>query len=116
MTAKMEEIADLLPENDAPLFFYNRCSSVDDQDLIVEAFDSEDPVTVWAGAPPATEEDEEEDEEERGDPKNIKNNSDYEIIVVAQTKKGLPIFLRGNQVKAVKFDSWAWTKNIELYR
>ena len=110
-SAKVEEIQNLLGQNAAPLFFYNRCTSVDDQDLIGEAFDSEDAVTVWAGAPPTPEE-----EERSRVPKNIKNNSDYEIIVVAQTKKGMPIFLRGNQVKAVKFDSWAWTKNIELYR
>ena len=109
--AKVEEIQNALGQNDVPLFFYNRCTSVDDQDLIGEAFDSEDAVTVWAGAPPTPEE-----EERSRVPKNLKNNSDYEIIVVAHTNKGLPIFLRGNQVKAVKFDFWAWTKIIELYR
>ena len=100
------------------MFFYNRCASVDDQDFIGEAFDSEDAVTVWVGAPPTPEdeEEEEEEEEERGELKNIKNNSDYEIIVVTQTKQGRPIFFEGNQLKAVKFDSWAWTKKIELYR
>ena len=107
----MEEIQNALGQNDVPLFFYNRCTSVDDQDLIGEAFDSEDAVTVWAGAPPLPEE-----EERSRVPKNLKNNSDHEIIVVAHTNKGLPIFLRGNQVKAVKFDFWAWTKIIELYR
>ena len=107
----MEEIQNALGQNNVPLFFYNRCTSVDDQDLIGEAFDSEDAVTVWAGAPPTPEE-----EERSRVPKNLKNNSDYEIIVVAHTNKGLPIFLRGNQVKAVKFDFWAWTKIIELYR
>ena len=111
--AKVEEIQDLLGQNDAALFFYNRCTSVDDQDLIGEAFDSEDPVTVWVGAPPSLEED---DVEERSQPKNIKNKSDYEIVVVAQTKNGRPIFFKENQLKAVKFDSWTWTKKIELYR
>ena len=81
--------------------------------MIGEAFDPEDTVTVWAGAPPTPEED---DEEERGEPKNMKNNSDYDLIVVAQTKMGKPIFFEGNQLKAVKFDSWTWTKKIELYR
>ena len=109
--AKVEEIQDLLGQSDANLFFYNRCTSVDDQNLIGEAFDSEDAVTVWRGAPPSP------DEVERSKPiKNIKNKSDYEIIVVAQTKKGRPIFFSGNQHKAVKFDSWAWSKKIELYR
>ena len=111
--AKVEEIQDLLGQSDANLFFYNRCTSVDEQDLIGEAFDSEDPVTVWVGAPPTPEEDE---VEERSQPKNIKNKSDYEIVVVAQTKNGRPIFFKENQLKAVKFDSWTWTKKIELYR
>ena len=117
--AKVEEIQTVLGQNDVPFFFYNRCTSVDDQDLIGEAFDSEDAVTVWVGAPPTPEdeeEEEEEEEEERGELKNIKNNSDYEIIVVTQTKQGRPIFFEGNQLKAVKFDSWTWTKIIELYR
>ena len=112
--AKVEEIQDLLGQSDANLFFYNRCTSVDDQDLIGEAFESEDPVTVWDGAPPIPDEGEVEERSEQI--KNIKNKSDYEIIVVAQTKKGRPIFFSGNQHKAVKFDSWAWTKKIELYR
>ena len=73
-TAKVEEIGNLLPKTDATLFFYNRCASVDDQDLIGEAFDSGDAVTVWVGAPPTTE------EKERGSlQKNIKNNSKYEF-------------------------------------
>ena len=54
--AKVEEIQDLLELNDVVLFFFNRCTSVDDQDLIGEAFDSEDAVTVWVGPPPTPEE------------------------------------------------------------
>ena len=110
--SKVEEIADLLPETDATLFFYNRCASVDDQDLIGEAFDSNDPVTVWVGAPP----EEEVERSERKNLTNIKNNSDFEIIMVAQTKKGMPIFFEKNQLAAVKFDSWAWSNKIALYR
>ena len=107
----MEEIGNLLPKTRATLFFKNRCASVDGQDLIGEAFDSEDPVTVWAGAPPTTE------EKERGSlPKNIKNNSKYEIIVLARTKEGWPIIFEGNQLKAVKFDSLVWSKKIVIYR
>ena len=110
--AKVEEIADLLPETDATLFFYNRCASVDDQDLIGEAFNSEDPVTVWAGAPPTTE------EKERGTlQKNIKNNSDYsEIVVLARTKEGWPIFFEEKQLNAVKFDPLVWSEKIVIYR
>ena len=108
----MEEIADLLPETAATLFIKNRCASVEDQELIGEAFDSEHPVTVWVGAPPSPE------EKERGSwQKNIRNNSDYsEIIVVARTKEGWPIFFEGKQLNAVKFDSLVWSKKIELYR
>ena len=109
----MEELQDLLGQNDATLFFYNRCTSVDEEDLIGEAFDSEDTVTVWVGAPPDPEED---DEEERNEPKKIKNNSDYEIILVAETRSGNPVCFEGNKVTAVRFDSSTWSKNIELYR
>ena len=113
MKAQVKELKNVLGKNEATLFFKNRCTSVDDQDLVGEAFDSEDAVTVWVGAPQTPEEDE---VEERSQPKNIKNMSDYEIIVVAQTKNGRPIFFKENQQLAVKFDSWAWTKKIELYR
>ena len=111
-TAKVEEIAKLLPKTEATLFFYNRCASVEDQDLIGEAFDSEDPVTVWAGAPPTTE------EKERGSlKKNIKNNSDYStIIVLAWTKKESPIFFEGKQLQAVKFDPLVWSEKIVIFR
>ena len=108
----MKELQNLLPKTKATLIFYNRCASVDDQELIVEAFNSEDPVTVWAGAPQTTE------EKERGSlGKNIKNNSDYpDIIVLARTKDGWPIFFEGKQRQAVKFDSLMWRKKIVIYR
>lgn len=112
-TAKVEEIHNLLGQNDAPLFIYNRFSSVNEEDLICEAFDSEDAVIVWVGAP------REEEERKFGkiEKKNIKNNSDYEIVVVVHTiKKGMPIFLQGNQLKAFKFDWLNWSQKIELYR
>ena len=112
--AKVEEIQDLLELNDVVLFFFNRCTSVDDQDLIGEAFDSEDAVTVWVGPPPTPEEGDERDE--RREPNKISNNSHFEIVVVAQTKSGRPIYFEESQLKAVKFDSSAWTKKIELYR
>ena len=111
MTAKVEEIGDLLPKTGATKFFKNRCASVDDQDLVGEAFDSEHPVTVWVGAPPTTE------EKERGSlQKNIKNNSKYEIIVLARTKEGWPIIFEGKQLMAVRFDSLVWSKKIVIYR
>ena len=107
----MKELQNLLPKTKATLIFYNRCASVDDQELIVEAFNSEDPVTVWAGAPQTTE------EKERGTlQKNIKNNSDYEIVVVARTKEGWPIFFEGKKMMAVKFDTLVWSKKIVIYR
>ena len=112
--AKVEEIQDLLELNDVVLFFFNRCTSVDDQDLIGEAFDSEDAVTVWVGAPPTPEEGDERDE--RREPNKISNKSHFEIVVVAETKSGRPIYFEESQLKAVKFDSSAWTKKIELYR
>ena len=113
-TAKVEEIKDLLGQNYPSLFYFNRCTAIEDQELIGDAFDSEDTVTAWVGAPPTTEEDDET--EDRGEPKNIMNMSGYKIIVVAQTKKGFPIFFEENQFKAVKFDSWTWKKKIKLYR
>ena len=108
----MKELQNLLPKTKATLIFYNRCASVDDQELIVEAFNSEDPVTVWAGAPPTTE------EKERGSlKKNIKNNSDYStIIVLAWTKKESPIFFEGKQLQAVKFDPLVWSEKIVIFR
>ena len=112
-TSKVEEIADLLPQTDAPLFFYNCFTRVDGDDLIGEAFDSEDAVTVWLGAPP------EEGPRKFGqiEKKNIRNNTDYKIVVVARTiKKGMLIFLNGNQLKAVRFDWLNWSQKIELYR
>ena len=112
-TAKVEEIQNVIGQNAAPLFFYNRCTSVDVEDLIGEAFDSEDAVTVWVGAP------REEEKRKFGkiEKKNIKNNSDYEIVVVVHTiNKGMPIFIKGNQLKAFKFDWLNWSQKIELYR
>lgn len=111
--AKVEEIADLLGLNDAILFYSNRCTSLNYQDLIEEAFDSEDVVYVWIGAPPAPEE-----EIRRKLPKNIRNNSDNkDIVVVAETQDGLPIFFEGRKLKAVNFKSWTWPWNrkIEIY-
>ena len=112
-TAKVEEIQNVIGQNAAPLFFYNRCTSVDVEDLIGEAFDSEDAVTVWVGAP------REEENRKFGkiEKKNIKNNSGDEIVLVVHTvKKGLPIFVQGKQLKAVKFDWLNWSHKIELYR
>ena len=113
-SAKVEEIGNLLPnllpKTKATLIFYNRCASVDDQDSIGEAFHYEDPVTVWVGAPQTTE------EKERGSLKNISNNSKYEIVVLARTKDGWPIFFEGKQLQAVKFDSFVWSKKIVIYR
>ena len=110
--AKVEEIAKLLPDTDPTFcFYFNRCVSVDDQELISEAFSSEDTVTVWVGAPPAS------TETKRKKVKtNIQNNSDHEIVVVAWTKEGWPIFFKGKQLKAVKFDFLFWSKKIVLYR
>ena len=110
----MEEIADLLPETNETLYFFNRCHRVDEDELIVEAFDSKDPVTVRTGSS--------EEEERARVQKNIQNNSDYDIVVVTRTKDGWPIFLEGKDrpkcdLKAVNFDSFRdMSKKIELYR
>merc|ERR550539_647167 len=85
--ATVEEIQNLLeiPISKEPLFFYNRCATVEPEDLIGEAYGSEDPVIVRT----SNEEDansRKTEEGKRAKPKYIKNNSDYEIIVVAWTK------------------------------
>ena len=113
-TAKVAEIQKLLGKNYPSLFYFNRCTAIEKHELIGDAFDSEDTVTAWVGAPPTTEEDDET--EDRGEPKNIMNMSGYEIIVEAQTKNGSKICLEENQLKAVKFDFGTWNKEIELYR
>ena len=110
----MKEIAGLLPKTDETLYFFNRCHPVDEDEPIVEAFDSKDPVTVWAGLP--------EKVVKARVQKNIQNNSDYDIVVVARTKDGWPIFFEGKDrpkcdLKAVNFDSFRdMSKKIELYR
>ena len=111
----MEEIKDLLGQKYPSLFYFNRCTAIEDQELIRDAFDSEDTVTVWVGPPPTPEEGDER-EDRRSEPKNIINKSRYEIIVEAQTKNGSKICLEENQLKAVKFDFGTWNKEIELYR
>ena len=113
-TARVAEIKKLLGKNYPSLFYFNRCTAIEKHELIGDAFDSEDTVTAWVGAPPTTEEDDET--EDRGEPKNIMNMSGYEIIVEAQTKNGSNIFLEETQLKAVKFDSWTWCEKIKLYR
>ena len=111
--ATVGEMQDLLeiPKSLAgkPLFFYNRCTSVDDEDLIGEAYDSDDVMTVWAGALPGPEE-EKKDEVS----KDIKNDSDYEIIVVGRTQRGWPIFFDGKERKSIKLSKA--TTSIQLYR
>ena len=110
----MADIASLLP-TDAPPFFYNCCTLLDCDEAIGEAFDSEDAVAVWLGAPPPPES--EPRKFGQIEKKNIRNNTDYKIVVVARTiKKGMPIFLKGNQLGAVKFDYLNWSQKIELYR
>jgi len=115
--AKVEEIQDLLeiPISKEPLFFYNRCATVDPEDLIGEAYGSEDVVIVWT----SNEEDansQKTEEGKRAKPKEIKNETDHEIIVVARTKEGWPIFFDEKETNAVKFASLVWTKKIVLYR
>ena len=113
------EIQDLLGEEVlgedyvfTALFFFNLCTAVSINSLIVDAFKPDDVVTVRKGVPPTPEE-----EKRSSVQKNIRNNSDYEIIVVAQTPKmKQPIFLKGAELAAVRFDPWAWTNKIELWR
>ena len=94
------------------LYFFNQCTEVSVTSLIVDAFGPEDVVKVRVGVPPTPEE-----EERSSGLKNIRNNSDAEIIVVAQTNKmKQPIFLKGKEIAAVRFDSWHWTNKIELWR
>ena len=111
----MEEIKDLLGQKYPSLFYFNRCTAIEKHELIGDAFDSEDTVTVWVGPPPTPEEGDER-EDRRSEPKSIMNKSRYKIIVEAQTKNGSKIFLEENQLKAVKFDSWTWNEKIKLYR
>ena len=113
-TAKVGEIQKLLGQNYPSLFYFNRCTAIEKHELIGDAFDSEDTVTVWVGPPPTPEEGDERDE--RREPNKISNNSHFEIVVVAETKSGRSIYFEESQLKAVKFDSSAWTKKIELYR
>ena len=114
-TAKVAEIKKLLGKNYPSLFYFNRCTAIEKHELIGDAFDSEDTVTVWVGPPPTPEEGDER-EDRRSEPKNIINKSRYKIIVEAQTKNGSNIFLEENQLKAVQFDSWTWCEKIKLYR
>ena len=119
MTAEVGEIQDLLGEEILgedyefmDLYFYNQCTEVSTTSLIVDAFEPDDVVKVRVGVPSTSEE-----EERSSGLKNIRNNSDSEIILVAQTRKmKQPIFLKGMEIGAVKFDSWHWTNKIELWR
>ena len=94
------------------LSFFNQCSEVDNESLVMDWFEPEDVVKVWIGVPPTP-----EGEKRAGGRKNIQNISSYEIILVAQTREmKLPVFLKGNEIWALQFDSWAWTNKIELWR
>ena len=119
METEVGDIQDLLGEEVLgedyqyePLFFYNQCTDVSIESLIVDAFEPDDVVKVRVGVPPTPEE-----EKRSSELKNIINKSDYEIIVVAQTQKmKQPIFLKETEARAVRFNSWAWTNKIELWR
>ena len=115
--AKVEEIQNLLeiPMSKEPLFFYNRCATVGHEDLIGEAYGSEDIVKVWTSNVEDANTTKTE-EGKRAKPKNFINNSGYEIIVVARTKDGWPIFFDEKETTALKFASFVWTKKIVLYR
>ena len=117
--AKVGEIQDLLGEevlgedyDCMDFYYYNQCTEVSLTSLIVDTFDPDDVVKVRVGVPPTPEK-----EGRSSGLKNIRNNTDYELIVVAQTHKmKQPIFLTGREAKKVKFDSWHWTNKIELWR
>ena len=119
MKTKVGEIQDLLGEEVLgqeydwiDLYFYNQCSEVSSESLIVDAFEPGDVVKVRVGVPPPPEK-----EERSSGLKNIRNNTAADIIVVAQTlQMKQPIFLTGTETKAVQFDSWHWTNKIELWR
>ena len=119
MKTKVGEIQDLLGEEVLgqeyewiDLYFYNQCTEVSSDSLIVDAFEPGDVVKVRVGVPPPPEK-----EERSSGLKNIRNNTAADIIVVAQTRKmKQPIFLTGTETKAVQFDSWHWTNKIELWR